>query len=520
MRVGTATRLVPAMVVWLLLSACTGGRGDARRSGDAATTAATAPVTMPATTTTAAAVVGEAGGPGLGDSYFPDLGNGGYDVDRYRLELEFDVDTGHLLGTATITATAQQALSTFNLDLAGLEVAGVRVDDAPARFDRAGAELTVTPARPLADGADFRVEVVYGGVPRPIRSQLLGGALGWHAADDGAFVMGEPQGAATWFPGNDHPSDKATFSLEMTVPAPFVVAASGVPAGEMQAGDRITYRWEVDRPIPTYAMGLGIGLFEVVEQSGPIPIVNYFDPDVPASSRRIFDRQPEMVAWFSELFGPYPYQRYGALVVDDDQPAAALETQSLATYSRPSLRLGEAVVAHELVHQWFANSVTIDRWQDIWLHEGFATYGQWLWAEQADGPGSLEGEVRRAYDVVSGRAALDQGVPVEEIARELPTIFPPPGDPGPHEVFNTSVYWRGALTLHALRLEVGDDTFFRILRSYADRFADANADTGDFVELASELAGQDLTGLFDRWLYDPIVPALPALGLEPIATPS
>ena len=152
-------------------------------------------------------------------------------------------------------------------------------------------------------------------------------------------------------------------------------------------------------------------------------------------------------------------------------------------------------MAHELVHQWFGNSVSVENWKDIWLAEGFATYGEWLWLEHAEGPGAAEAAVRNAY-------------------RELPVQHIPPGNPQANDLFNGSIYVRGGLTLEALRRRVDDETFFRILRTYLDRYKYGNASTDDFIAVAEEVSGEDLSAFFDAWLLGEELPPIPELGLK------
>jgi aminopeptidase N len=187
----------------------------------------------------------------------------------------------------------------------------------------------------------------------------------------------------------------------------------------------------------------------------------------------------------------------------------------MSTFGRGILRLGEAVVAHEVAHQWFGNSITPESWEDIWLNEGFTTYAEWLWTARDSDPGHLDLLVREAYRTVSGWNLVDEGVAPDTAASLAATAYPPPGVPPLDNLFERSVYLRGALTLHALRLEVGDDAFFESLRAYVEAYSYGNATTEAFLEVAEEVSGADLDRLVSAWLYDPAVPALPALGLEP-----
>jgi aminopeptidase N len=196
-----------------------------------------------------------------------------------------------------------------------------------------------------------------------------------------------------------------------------------------------------------------------------------------------------MIDYFDDLFGPYPFTSYGAVVVDEPL-GLALETQTVSTFG--SDLLDEEIVAHELAHQWFGNSVTVERWQDIWLNEGFATYGEWLWAAHAGG---------NDVDTLARQTAGEAGD-----GRDL---GPPPGDPGPGELFAPSIYVRGALTLHALRLTIGDNLFFAVLQAWTGSNSGGNATTEEFIALAEQTSGQRLGDLFDAWLDAETMPALP-----------
>jgi aminopeptidase N len=232
-----------------------------------------------------------------------------------------------------------------------------------------------------------------------------------------------------------------------------------------------------------------------VETTGPdgLPILNAFPPTVPPQERRPFARVPEMIAFFAERFGPYPFASFGGTVVDGPFPAA-LETQTMAIYGRSAL--SEPTVAHELAHQWFGNNVALARWQDIWLNEGFATYAEYLWLEHDEGRAALDAEMRRLHANMNRLA----GTPGWDFRIS---------DPGPNRLFASPVYQRGALTLHALRLGIGDDAFFDLLRAWTDRYGGASATTDDFIALAETIAGRDLTAFFDGWLFETDVPALP-----------
>jgi aminopeptidase N len=427
-----------------------------------------------------------------GDPYFPDAGNGGYDVGNYDLDLSWYAD-GRLDGTAVVTLTATQDLASFSLDLRRLTASSVLVDGKPARFtqvppgeDGLGGELVVQAAPKLKEGTTHQVTVVYSGYPgRPVD---IGGSLyGWVTFSDGVLVANQPDGAPTWFPVNDVPSDKATYDFAITVPEGKTAIANGEPVGApVTSGGRTTWTWRATDPMASYLATASIGDYTATTQTGPggLPILNYVEtgltPARAATTAASLARQPAMIDFFDDVFGPYPFTSFGA-IVDDDTVFYALETQTRPVYSRVAT---ESTVAHELAHQWLGNSVTPERWTDIWLNEGFATYAEWLWAEERG-----QGTAQQSYDAVYAIPA-DDGFWSVVI-----------GDPGAEGLFDGAVYDRGAATVHALRTAIGDTAFFELTRRWATENADSTVTTADFVALAEEVSGQQLDDLFTDWLY-------------------
>lgn len=434
---------------------------------------------------------------GIGDPYYPELGNGGYDVQHYALDLAVDVERNVISGTATIAARATADLHAFNLDLRGLMVSDVAVNGAPAAMQRNGQELTVTPAHALHVGQLFTTTVAYHGSPESVKSEAAPISVGWTHYDGGIYVASEPEGASTWYPVNDHPLDKATYTMRVTVPKPYVVAANGLLQQTVDHGATTTYVWNTAHPLASYLATVNIARYKVETATGPngLPIRNYFPPEIADRARAVFAPTAAMIAYFSSIFGPYPFEAYGVAVIDKNL-GFAMETQTMSIFGRDiatqAPARAEGVVAHELAHQWFGDSVSLETWQDIWLNESFATYAAWLWAEHERGPGTADQIARRTYLQI---AQMD---------------LPPTGDPPANDLFNTGVYERGALVLHALRLTIGDEAFFRTLRDYAARFRDGNAGTPDFVAVAEQASGQNLDTFFDDWLYSANLPPLPA----------
>jgi aminopeptidase N len=444
-----------------------------------------------------------AGEDGIGDPYFPDLGNGGYDALHYTLDLTADIENNTLSGTVTMDATAEEDLRTFNLDFAGFEVSEVAVNGHAVDWDRQGSELIVVPLTPVPAG-EFSVSVTYSGTPQPQRSTAIPIEVGWNNYGTGAYVASEPDGAENWYPVNDHPLDKATYTIRITVAQPYVVAANGLLEDTIDNGDgTTTYVWESSYPIASYLVTVGIDDYVMQTQEGPdgLPIRNFFPPEIADQAEIDFVKTPDMIAFYSEAFGPYPFEAYGVVVADVDL-GFALETQTLTLFARSWVTdFGdiEEAVAHELAHQWFGDSVSLASWPDIWLNEGFATYASWLWFEHSRGAAYLDRVVEQTYASIAGAP------PMAVIA---------PGKAPAGDLFNAGVYYRGALVLHALREQVGDDTFFEILRTYYERFAYGNASIEDFTALAEEISGEDLGAFFEGWLLDDVMPDIPSMGLS------
>jgi len=510
--------LVVALLLVAVASACDGG-SDGGGMLDAERPPATDAERPPAATEptgprpTSGAEAGEEAGTepgddpddlvGVGDPYFPGLGNAGYDVTHYSLDLAYDPESDVLAGTATIDAEATAPLDRFHLDLSGMEVESVTVGDEPAEHERDGEELVVTPAAPVRRGREFTTVVSYSGVPEPKLEESIGFENGWIESDAGAFVLSEPDGASTFFPGNDHPSDKATYSFRLTVPKPLVAVANGVMTGRSEEGDTATYEWEARDPMATYLVQVAVGEFVIQEgTAGDVPLRNVYAASLAEEGAAAAEATAEMIAVFEERFGPYPFEVYGVLVVDEAL-GVALETQTLSIFGADIVAFAgedvgdiglstEAIFAHELAHQWFGDAVSPEQWDDIWLNEGFATYAEWVWQEAADGAPIAE-SARGVYNSLGAGG----GATIEI------------GDPGAVGLFDSSVYLRGGLTLHALGVEVGEDVLFEILTEWVARYEGEAASTDDFIAVAEEVSGQQLDDLFDAWLYTEELPDFP-----------
>jgi aminopeptidase N len=428
------------------------------------------------------------GAPGLGDPFFPYAGNGGYDVRHYDLTVDYTPASRRLEGTARILAVTTQRLTRFDLDLRrALAVRSVTVDGVPARFTRWGEqELVITPAHALRSRQPFLVTVRYGGVPEPVID--ADGALdGWIPTDDGVFVASEPQGSPSWFPANDHPTDKATFTTRVTVPAGLNVIGNGSLVRQSTAHGRSTFVWDERYPMATYLATVTLGRFQIrtSRTAGGLPVYVAVDPREAAAANPVLAKIPQIVAYEQSLFGRYPFETVGAIVDRAPQVGFALETQTKPVFdSAPD----EETLVHELAHQWFGDSVSLTTFPQMWLNEGFATYVQALWSEHTGGQ-----TAQQRFDELYATPASD-------------TDFwnPPSGNPGdPSLLFTTSVYDRGGLALHALRVKIGDRAFFTLLRTWVERHRYGNGTIAQFTALAEHLSGRHLSHFFTVWLYTP-----------------
>jgi aminopeptidase N len=456
-------------------------------------------VVLAGTPAGAASSPGTPGSAGAGDPYYPLDGNGGYDVKHYDLAIKYAPASDALAGVVKIRALATQRLSAFNLDLDGLTIRSVTVDGRPAKWSRDGTELTVTPRRSLSKGHAFDTRIAYDGVPKVIQDPDLGDG-GAFTTDDGVVILGEPDVAQAWFPSNDHPSDKASFSIALTVPKDLQAISNGAPAGQSTAKGWTTWRWEQAEPMATYLAMAAIGKFDVKSyRENGIRFLDAIDPALPPETydraAKSFAREPEILQFLSGYFGPYPFRAAGGIVDADGEWDYALENQGRPIYTPQDFGTqedGDSVVVHELAHQWYGDSVALDRWQGIWLNEGFASYAEWLWSEH-EGLGTAQQIFEQRYATPATSSLWKSKV----------------ADPGPPNLFIGAVYDRGAMTLHALRLTVGDKTFFRILRSWAQIHRNGNVTTEEFIAHAERVSGRDLGALFTAWLYTPSKPAHP-----------
>ncbi|MFG2075945.1 M1 family metallopeptidase [Nonomuraea maritima] len=424
-----------------------------------------------------------AGARGIGDPYFPGQGNGGIDVRHYDITFAYDPATKVMDATTKVLVRATQNLDRFNLDFRGPKISSVTVDSRRASYRRDGQELVVTPRTKLRKGRTFTVEVKYKGTP-PVIKDPDGSLEGWIPTKDGAFVPGEPQGAPAWFPGNDHPTDKATFTFHVTVPKGITAVGNGRLVSQRTSHGRTTFVWSENEPMATYLATVTLGKFDVKRSRiGGLPVYVAVDPALAAKSKAAVDELPDIIRYYSSVFGRYPFSTVGAIVDDAPNVGYALESQTKPIFSSaPS----KETMAHELAHQWFGDDVSPRRWSDIWLNEGWATYAQWMWSAHNGGPSP-----QKVFD-----SKDNYGRPASDAFWQVVTA-----NPGTKDMFGDVPYNRGAMTLQALRRKIGDRAFFRLAKEWLSKYRYSDASTKDFTRLAERVSHKNLDKFFQVWLY-------------------
>jgi len=479
----------------------------------------------------------QTGSRSLDDPLLPQIGNGGYDVQHYRIALDYDPATNIFNeGTSTtITALATKHLRKFSFDFQDLDVSSVTVDGVEAKFKQVDArpqlsenpevtqpmKLVVVPApksRPKKQ-REFVVEVAYSGAPQQITDADTSWE-GWIRACypltppqtcDGAFVVNEPIGAQSWFPSNNYPTDKATFDTVITVPASKTALGVGELVSRTEHSDgTATWHWTEDDPTATYLTTATVGDFdytvgEMVETSTGrrLPVYDSIDSSATQAQKDAINatlaRVPEQLNFLSDHLGPYPLDSIGAVADKAAGVGYALEVQSKPHYAgsftsgAPSININTQL--HELAHQWLGNSVSPATWHEIWFNEGWATWLTWYWAFEANGsPTSPAQQFTNNYN--SGPATKWDLAPaiLDHDPANLFTTFP--------------VYTRSAMMLEGYRQILGDDeAFFEFARELLDRFGYGNISLDEFVDVALEMSGRNrkerklLDDYFDQWLF-------------------
>ncbi|MEO8091688.1 MAG: M1 family metallopeptidase [bacterium] len=475
------------------------GRGGRGAAGATVTVACAAVAAMALAPSGSGAGGGTIGSSGVGDPFFPKSGNGGYDVSHYEVSIAYEPKR-NIFRPVTRTVleaevTQPAGLTRFNLDFRGLKVTDLKVIDADTDavygeddFSRDGQELTIDLDSAMPLGTDFLVFVHYRGKPKRL-TDPDGSLEGWVKTGDGAISLGEPRGTPTWIPSNDHPTDKATFAIEILVPKGFKAVSNGelVESNPSPNGKRRLFAWEEVQPMATYLATATVGKFDVIRETLPgAPSYSYTAVDRKLD-RGATDRGPEIIDYLDDSFGAYPFDETGAIVDRGAEIGYALETQTRPFYPSPP---GDGLVAHELAHQWFGNQVSLADWSEIWLNEGFAQWAQWYWVEHDGGP-AIAGRVNDLCEIPAGDSGFWN---------------PPPATvPGPEVMFDDTVYERGAMTLQRLREWLGDPDFFNLISTWAGQDPLGSVTTDELIDSVKSISSEsdgDIDDFFADWAYD------------------
>lgn len=437
------------------------------------------------------------GAPFIDLDFSPEIGNTGYDVLHYDLDLSIDPESRQIDGTATLAMRATyHHLAAFTLDFTVMIPTDVRINGTPVQFEAIGNKLSITLDEPLAYGTEFSLSVVYNGIARAIDTPYSNSfRVGLEHEEDPprlAFAN-QPDGAHTWYPCNDHPTDRATYSFRLQVPTGYTAVANGVMTAQESDAESDIFYWEMPAPMATNLAIVAVANYERIDDvaSNGITLQHYAYAGTSEAVGDVLSTTDLAFTILEPLFGDYPFATYGHVVTP--LPDGAIETQTMTMLptetQRSSPDLFFSLVVHELAHHWYGNTVTLASWQDIWLNEGFATYAEWLAVAATEGEESLLTELSRNENSISSSR------------RNTPLAYP-----NPSEMYSRDSYIKGAWVLHMLRVRLGDDVFFPMIQAWAVQYADTPVTTNDFFSFAEQFSGQDLTTFRRQWLESSGIP--------------
>lgn len=476
-------------------------RRSALRLGGAAVAAAVAvPVLGPPAAALSTGFEPTPGSDGVGDPLFPTLGNGGYQVVHYDLTFDFTPVTYDFTAVVRMNAKATQDLSAFNLDTDGHTIDSVTVAGTAATWalaaGKSGQELTVTPAAPLHDGQPFTIEVHYRGNGKAPRL----GLTGWKFGADGGFASAAQSSRAdTFLPCNDTPSDKATWTFHISAPEGFVATANGELLHKTPGANGSTvWHFGLRERMATELIGIAVvkGTYLYGTSHRGLPLRHIVPQGEEEKYGPIVARTADHLAWTEAKFGRYPFSVYGLHIYGGYTDA--LENQTLSLFSTNWFKLNAAghptyenTMIHELVHQWYGDSVTPADWQQAWLNEGPAVYYAALYSEE------------RGWSVLTDK--------MKATYAKLDAIRAKDGPPGlPKALGGTNIYDGGALVLYALRRQIGDRAFDRVMRIWPERYKDRNVSSEDFITHTVNVTGDRSLDTFLRdWLFGAVNPPMP-----------
>ncbi|WP_372728497.1 M1 family metallopeptidase [Nocardioides sp.] len=423
------------------------------------------------------------------DSVYPEVGDPGVDALAYDLDLAWEPDTETLTGVETLVFRSTEDDDDVQLDLsAALTVSSVQLDGQEVEHERMGKDLVVRAA--VEQDRRYTLRIAYSGTPTPVTAPTTRSDfsdLGWRITDSGeTWTMQEPYGAYSWYAVNDHPSDKALYSFTISAPSPFVGVANGELVERTDEDGTTTTRWELDAPAASYLVTAAIGEFRMTTDSSPSGVpISYWTAPGDRSGLRSLRVTPEALDWLEARLGPYPFETLGIVLVDSQ---SGMETQTMITLGRTEYTTSARVIVHELVHQWYGDLVTPTDWTALWMNEGMAMYLQGVWMV----------EFTPAFRGQTIDDLMDEWANFEPILRRESG---PPAAFDPAAFGEGNVYYGPALMWHELRRQVGDDTFWTLVRDWPQVNANGNATAEEYLAWLDERTDRDLTSFFRAWLY-------------------
>jgi aminopeptidase N len=433
------------------------------------------------------------------DSYYPAKGDPGIDTLHYFLDLTWRRKPRVLAGKATIRFRATTDADQVRLDLSHrLTPTRVTVAGAAVPFTHDGNHLVIN--ADVVTDRRYVARVAYRGTPGPARgpaSRADVARLGMRVTRSGQlWTMQEPFGAFTWYPVNDHPSDKALYTVRVNAPGTWLGISNGKLVRRRSAGNRTITRWTSEHPMASYLTTLAVGPYRSLRQTGPggLPLRYWVPRNRPALFTPL-KRTPAAMRWLQRRLGPYPFETLSVVVVPGTE--SAMETQSTVTLGAGLYRYGRftvrEIMLHELAHSWYGDTVTPDDWRDLWMNEGMAMWLEARWyADQSNRP---------------ARVWREQMAYLDEVDQDLRDRYGPPGDYLRDEFASTNVYYSPALMWERLRHRVGDAQWRRVVRAWPQRHRDSNADRDMLVSFWENRTGLELSNFFHKWLMNKESPA-------------
>jgi aminopeptidase N len=418
----------------------------------------------------------------------------GFDVQKYEITLSINDQSHVITGNVLATVLAEQSLSSLQYELRSLTVSSVLVNGSPAAYTHTNGVITISLNIPA--GQTFTTQVFYSGVPQ-LTSDIY--HIGMIFSANTVFTISDPDAARQWWPCYDHPWDKALVDLHITMRSDWKVAANGLRDGITDHGNgSSTTHWLGQHPMTTYLVCVTAGPYvEIPQTAGTLPIQNFVMQNQYNNALIDFQHLPDMIQYFSPVFGPYPFEKYGQTVVSMST-YGAMEHQTMTTlgnYIITGNGIYEVVIAHELAHQWYGNAVSFLTFKDVWLSEGFATYSEHLWTDKRFGWDSACAYVGSSYHQYYNNWENSAGPQ---------TIY----NPSFNNYFAPPSYEKAASVLHMLRLKIGNANFFALLNQWFTAHMHGNVITSEFQALAEQISGQDLDQFFNQWIFGSGIPSL------------